>query len=187
MHHIRKAKIEFLCNALELTGVIAILGLAFAIELINQELPCPLCLLQRVGLFLVATGVLLNLRFGSSPVHYAMIILSALFTSIVALSQVAIHVRTPGSGYGEPFLGLHLYTWAFVLSLAIILFTTIVMTLNQLNLQNRKHSKKLIKFSKVIIALTIILIVTNIIAAFFECGLSPCPKNPQKYIVLEDL
>ena len=112
-------------NALEILGIFVTLLMAFAFQFVLHELPCPLCLLQRIGFFSMAFGFLLNLRFGLRPSHYAFVILWALFTSFVALRQIALHV-VPGTGtYGSPFLGMHLYTWSFVVSMGIIVFTTL--------------------------------------------------------------
>lgn len=181
MNTSNKNKVEFFCNVLEFAGVITVLGLACIIQFVAQELPCPLCLLQRVGLFLVATGLLLNLRFGAKPLHYAMIILSALYTSMVAMRQIALHICTPDSGYGSPFLGFHLYTWTFILSVAIIIFTTITMTLHNMQLHHRKHSVKLLPTAKLLILTAIALVFINLIVVYMECGLEECPDNPSDY------
>lgn len=118
----------WICNALELAGILFILLLALMYEFVFNEPPCPLCLLQRVGFFGIALGFLMNLRYGLRPSHYAMVILSALFTSFVALRQIALHV-VPGTGsYGSAVLGYHLYTWSFIISMAVITVTAIVMS-----------------------------------------------------------
>lgn len=181
MNSSNKNKVEFFCNTLEFAGVIAVLGLACIIQFVAQELPCPLCLLQRIGLFLVAIGLLLNLRFGAKPLHYAMIILSALYTSIVAMRQIALHICTPNSGYGSPFLGFHLYTWTFILSIAIIVFTTVTMTLHNMQLQNKRHSNKVLPIAKILILAAIVLVFINLIVVYLECGLEECPDNPTNY------
>ena len=104
-------------NFIELTGIFFMLLLCFIFQIVLHELPCPLCLLQRLGFLCVALGFMMNLRFGLRPSHYAISILSALFTGFVALRQIALHV-VPGSGsYGAAFLGMHLYTWSFVISM----------------------------------------------------------------------
>ena len=40
----------------------AVLSLAFIDQLYNHDLPCPLCILQRVGFTLIGLMILLNLR-----------------------------------------------------------------------------------------------------------------------------
>ena len=93
----------------------------------GHDLPCPLCLLQRVALAGVAYGLLVNLRFGPQPSAYAIMLLAALFGMGAAGRQVLLHI-TPGSGsYGAPLLGLHLYTWSFVLFVLVILGTAVLL------------------------------------------------------------
>lgn len=122
---------ERFCNAAELIGILLVLALAVLWQVIYKELPCPLCLLQRLGFFGVALGFLLNLRFGLRPSHYAIVLFSALFTAFVALRQIALHV-VPGSGsYGSAILGMHLYSWSFVAAMAIILVTILLMSVDR--------------------------------------------------------
>lgn len=85
-------RIESICNAAELAGIFLVLTVALVLQMFFHEVPCTLCLLQRVGFIGIALGFLMNLRFGFYPSHYALVILSALFTSFVALRQIALHV-----------------------------------------------------------------------------------------------
>src|SRR5262249_58858583 len=50
-------------NALGLYAIALILLVAFGAQLILQELPCPLCLLQRIQFAMLAVVPILNLRF----------------------------------------------------------------------------------------------------------------------------
>ena len=51
-------------NALGLYAVALVLAAAFAAQLYLGELPCPLCLLQRIEFAMLAIGPMLNVRFG---------------------------------------------------------------------------------------------------------------------------
>jgi len=110
-----------LLNALALIAISAILLAAFYTQIVARELPCPLCILQRAGFVAVGLGLALNLLIGPRPGHYGLMILAALAGGAVSLRQVALHI-VPGSGaYGDPVLGLHLYSWAALIFGAIIL------------------------------------------------------------------
>ena len=50
-----------------LVAFAGVLTAALVMQFVFGELPCPLCLLQRVALVGVAYGLLLNLRFGPQP------------------------------------------------------------------------------------------------------------------------
>lgn len=168
-------------NALELVGIFVTLLMAFAFQLMLHELPCPLCLLQRIGFISIAFGFLMNLRFGLRPSHYALVILAALFTSFVALRQIALHV-VPGTGtYGSPLFGLHLYTWSFIVSMCIIFFTTLFLGIDR---QYEAPSIKNMRYPKLthtLFGVMTVLIVANIVSVFLECGLQECPENPVSY------
>ncbi len=64
-------------NALSLYAVALVLAAAFAAQLILHELPCPLCLLQRLQFAVLAIGPILNIRYGPRPSHYALSLLAA--------------------------------------------------------------------------------------------------------------
>src|SRR5690625_3162076 len=118
-------------NLLALAGICAVLILAFGFQLVGGELPCPLCLLQRGCFVAVGAGFLCNVRFGSAPSHYSMILISAVLGAITAGRQVLLHI-VPGSGSsGSPLWGLHLYTWAFIGFGAVILYVALIMPLSR--------------------------------------------------------
>jgi disulfide bond formation protein DsbB len=174
---------EWLCNALELSGILLVLFMALLFQIVLNELPCPLCLLQRVGFFGIALGFLMNLRYGLRPSHYAMIILSALFTSFVALRQIALHV-VPGTGsYGSAMFGFHLYTWSFIVSMIVIIVTTILMSQDRQYLPIHWDNHRVRWIAHLLFLILIILLAINIGSVLLECGLSECPDNPVSYIV----
>ena len=56
-------------NVICILGISVVLLMTFYFQLSLHELPCPYCLLQRVGMFFMAFGFLMNLRFGFRPSH----------------------------------------------------------------------------------------------------------------------
>jgi disulfide bond formation protein DsbB len=171
-------------NALELVAVIVMLLMAFGFQMVLKELPCPLCLLQRVGFIGIACGFLMNLRFGLRPSHYAMVLLSALFTSFVALRQIVLHVL-PGTGsYGDAIFGLHLYTWSFITCMFIVIATTFMLGIDrQYRIPHRTNIRKPI-LTQALFGMLSLLIVANIVSVGLECGLHACPDNPERYLWL---
>jgi disulfide bond formation protein DsbB len=174
-------KIDRLCNIFELTGVIAILLVAFIFQILYRELPCPLCLYQRLGFFGIAIGYLLNLRFGFKPSHYAVVILSALYTSFVALRQIALHV-VPGTGsYGDPIFGLHLYTWSFIIAMLILASTTLLLSVDRQYTPVHFGNGKFKATVTILFAVTVLLLGLNVATVYLECGFKTCPDNPTEY------
>jgi len=177
-------KIDKLCNLFELLGVVVILLMSFVLQIIYHEIPCPLCLFQRLGFFGIAIGFLLNLRFGFKPSHYAVVILSALFTSFVALRQIALHI-VPGTGsYGDSVLGFHLYTWSFIIAMLILASTTLMMSVDRQYKKNVYRKGNFVGAVHFLFATTVILLIINVVSVYLECGFKTCPENPTAYHIL---
>ena len=108
-------------NAVGLLAVSAVLIFAFADQLFLADLPCPLCILQRAAFVVAGFGLALNLRFGPRASHYALLLIGALAGAVIASRQILIHI-VPGTGtYGHALLGLHFYSWAFVIFVVMVL------------------------------------------------------------------
>jgi disulfide bond formation protein DsbB len=170
-------------NLLALAGICAALAFALAWQLYFNEIPCPLCLLQRVAFILVGIGLLLNVRFGPSPLHYGIIILSALGGVAAAGRQVLLHITPGDAGYGSPFLGLHFYTWALVLFVAFIAYCGVMLALdrNSAELPARRHAGPV---TKTIMWFFLMLVVANTASTLLECGFGACPDDPVGYLWL---
>jgi disulfide bond formation protein DsbB len=169
-------------NAVGMLAVCTVLTMAFYSQFAQHELPCPLCLLQRVAFVALLCGLMLNVVMGPKPNHYSIMIISAFFGAAVALRQVSLHV-IPGSGsYGAPFLGMHYYTWAFIVFAIAILGTAIIAAY-----QTQYHKPRYIPFreqhgiAKVAIIVAMVIVGMNAIATFVECGPLQCPDNPISY------
>lgn len=163
-----------------LSGILVVLGMALFYQFNLHEVPCPLCLLQRVGFFGIALGLLLNLRSGYKPLHYSVILISALFVAFVALRQASLHI-VPGTGaYGSAVFGLHLYIWSFLIAMMVITASSI-----QLGFSNQykvtQNSFFLKKITDLLFTATFTILMINMITAYGECGFYACPDNPVAY------
>src|SRR5262245_61010536 len=63
----------------------AILTAAMGFQYLNGEIPCPLCLLQRVAMFGVCFGIIRNFRSGYSDRNAGWCLLFSLFLLIVSV------------------------------------------------------------------------------------------------------
>lgn len=172
-------------NALGLIAISVVLLVAFVEQLVYGELPCPLCLLQRVGFVIVGAGLALNVLCAPRPSHYGLMLLGAAVGAAVALRQIALHV-VPGTGaYGDPFLGLHYYTWAFVL-FAVVVAGSGVMLLLESQFSDSRHGRggrgALGGFA---VGLFALMVLANGVSTVLECGGGLCPDNPTTYQLLD--
>src|ERR1700728_1159169 len=124
-----KNDLALVLNAILILILSGILLGAFFVQFYWHEEPCPLCLLQRLGMIGVGIGALLNLKFGIQASHYAVSLLSSLMGGTVALRQISLHVCPGSPQFGIPVLGLSLYTWSFIVFACSVLYISLLMFL----------------------------------------------------------
>jgi disulfide bond formation protein DsbB len=171
-------------NALGLYAVALVLAAAFAAQLFLHELPCPLCLLQRIAFALIAVGPILNLRFGPRPSHYALSLLVAAAGAAFAMRQVLLHIMPGDPGYGSPLLGYHYYTWAFIGFAAATLLIAAMLLFDRQFDNGKTQAIEPGAFARTAVWLVIGLTALNVIATLLQCGFAACPDNPERYELL---
>ena len=162
-------------NQLALLAVIGVLSYAFVDQFYFGELPCPLCLMQRIGFVIMGFALVLNIHSGAHAAHYGWGIIGGLIGMMVSLRQVFLHILPGDKGYGSTFLELHFYTWAFLGFMGLLLGFAILLMLP--NRDVRSHSR----FANAIVIIFILLVAGNLISTFLECGIGPCADDPVKY------
>jgi disulfide bond formation protein DsbB len=163
-------------NALSLYGVALVLAAAYAAQFMLRELPCPLCLLQRILFAALAVGPILNIRFGPRPSHYAMSLLAAVAGAVASTRQVLLHIMPGEAGYGSALLG---FIAAIVLLAAIQLFD-----------RQFEENKAVLPvtggaFAQTAVWLVIALTAINVVTTLLECGFGACADNPLVYELLK--
>lgn len=160
-------------NALGIIVLSGVLLSAFSVQFFWHEVPCPLCLLQRLGMIGVAAALLLNIKFGVKMSHYALAILSSFMGGFVALRHISLHVCPGFSEFGVPVLGLSLYTWSFVIFVCSVVAISLLMFLYD-PMQEQETVPPMNLWSKVAFALIFIIALGNVIATFQQCGWGAC-------------
>ena len=169
-------------NALGVLGLGLVLGIGLVMQVALDELPCPLCLLQRVAFALVMYGFMLNVICGLKFRHYGIIVLGTLYGAGVSLRQISLHV-VPGTGtYGSSIFGLHLYTWAFVLFAATLLAVAVLLLFSHPHKQYEPVVTT--KMERFICWGAVIMVALNMASTFLECGPLVCDDNPTTYRLL---
>lgn len=162
-------------NQLALLAVVGVLSYAFVDQLYFGEIPCPLCLMQRIGFVIIGFAFVLNIRCGAHSAHYGWGIIGGLVGMTVSLRQVFLHIAPGDKGYGATFLELHFYTWAFVAFLALLAGQAILLMLPNRDVRSRSG------FANAIVILFILLVFANLVSTLLECGPGPCPDDPVAY------
>jgi disulfide bond formation protein DsbB len=171
-------------NVLFVLAVTLILFAAYGVQFAKGELPCPLCLLQRLAMLGVGAGALLNVRYGVRPRYYGLSLASAIFGAAVAGRQVLLHIAPGDPGYGEPLLGLHLYSWSFVAFAAIGIILSLMLWCDG---QFENHTTTIAsapvfpRLSAAVLLAFCGVAIANVLTTLLLCGLGPCPDNPTRY------
>ncbi|CAN5234139.1 disulfide bond formation protein B [soil metagenome] len=171
-------------SALSLYAVAAVLAAAFAAQFMLNELPCPLCLLQRIMFTALAIGPILNIRFGPRPSHYALSLLAALIGAMVSTRQILLHIMPGDAGYGSAMLGYHYYTWALLGFVAAIVLISAIQLFDK-QFDSTRATPPASAFARTAVWLVIGLTALNVISTLLECGLSACADNPVVYELLK--
>src|ERR1700712_3130122 len=160
-----------LLNALGLYAVALVLAAAFAAQLILHELPCPLCLLQRILFATLAVGPIMNIRFGPRPSHYALSLLTAVAGAVASTRQVLLHIMPGDAGYGSALLGYHYYTWALIGFIAAIVLLAVVLLFDrQFEDDDAASPPTGGLFAQAAVWIMLALTSLNVISTLLECG-----------------
>lgn len=147
---------------------------ALYIQLVLKEEPCPLCLLQRLGMIAVAIGALLNLRFGIKMEHYGLALLGCLMGGTVALRQISLHICPGFPEFGAPVLGLSLYTWSFLVFTSCVLGISILLFLYRPNQTADEEKPSMNLLEKIAFGSIFLIAILNLIFTFIQCGIGGC-------------
>lgn len=171
-------------NAVGLYGLALIVIAAFAGQIFLNELPCPLCLLQRVLFSLLAIGPVLNIRFGPRTSHYALSLLSAIMGATVSARQILLHIIPGDPGFGSTLLGYHYYTYAFAGFAAAMVLIAVVLLFDVWS-HDDGGPKHVTLFARGSVWLVMSLTAANAISTLLECGFIVCADDPKFYELLK--
>jgi disulfide bond formation protein DsbB len=173
-------------NTLSLYAVALVLAAAFAAQLLLHELPCPLCLLQRIQFAALAIGPILNVRWGPRPSHYALSLLAAAAGATFSTRQILLHIMPGDAGYGTALLGYHYYTWALIGFVAAIVLLAIILLFDRQFEDDRAAPPVATGgFAYAAAWLVIGLTALNVVSTLLECGLAACAEDPVVYELLK--
>src|ERR1700726_1107833 len=166
-------------NALGLYAVALVLAAAFSAQLVLHELPCPLCLLQRIQFAVLAIGPILNIRWGPRPSHYALSLLAAAAGAAFSTRQILLHIMPGDTGYGTALLGYHYYSLALIgFAAAIVLLAAILLFGRECEADNTAPPVAPGAFATAAVCLVTGLTALNVVSTLLECGLRACAENP---------
>jgi disulfide bond formation protein DsbB len=172
------AALNYLGLLLGLLAVAGILTAAMTMQYAFGELPCPLCLLQRVALFGFCFGSMLSFRWGFSWRNSGISLLFAVLLLIVSVRQTLLDIYPrPGHAYiGSAVLGLHMPVWSVVIALALLIAQAVQLAAFGGQRQHLPATAfPAIALAGKILGLYVVLLCTiNLVSVVLQCGLGEC-------------
>ena len=201
-------KFELVIQHICVLGICGVLLGAFWIQFGAGEYPCPLCLLQRMAMIMCAIGSIFIITHGHYAriqgfsvigLGYGMSVLSAVLGLVISSRQVLLHIEPGDPGYGSAVLGLHLYTWALIVFLFVLVVSGLMLVfgrdpeLHYPDCQPDRQSadgppvgSRLPWYSMCTFWIFGAIILVNAISAFAEAGFNLyLPDNPTSYLLFE--
>lgn len=173
---------------IEILAVCGVLGGAFWMQFVRGEFPCPLCLIQRMAMLLCLMGPAIiimdglkqrDVSSGAVLVGYGMSILGAVVGLAASTRQVLLHIMPGDTGYGSAVMGMHLYSWAVVVFLTVLVFSGFGLLMCSRWPPQRGRGGA---WSLTVLWILGIVILANAVSALCEAGLHLyLPDNPTSY------
>jgi disulfide bond formation protein DsbB len=157
-----------------------ILTAAMTLQYGKGEIPCPLCLLQRVALFGVCFGIMQSFRHGFSYRNTGFSMLFAIMLLIVATRQSLLDIYPrPGHEYiGSAIFGIHMPVWSIIIALALLTANAIKLAMlgGDEHLQGTDAGKfpAIKKLAHILSFYVIALCLINLGSVVLQCGLGEC-------------
>ena len=160
--------------------IAGILTAAMTLQYAKGELPCPLCLLERLAMFGVCFGIMLNFRRGFSYQNTGFSLLSAIFLLVVSVRQSLLDIY-PRAGHeyiGSPVFGIHLPVWSIIIALTILIAYAVKMAIiggdEYLRSASIDEFPALHRIADALSAYVVLLCVVNLVSVVIQCGFGQC-------------
>ncbi|MGE3991013.1 disulfide bond formation protein B [Pseudorhodoplanes sp.] len=158
--------------------IAAILTAAMAYQYFNHEIPCPLCLLQRLALFGICFGIIRNFRSGYSDRNTGWSILFTLFLLFVSVRQTLINIYPrPGHAYvGSAVFGIHMPVWCVLIAAATLVAFGLKLTVlgGDHRFEGRKPAGALATLATAGAIYVVALCALNVASVLVQCGVDSC-------------
>ena len=174
------ALVNYLYLAAMMAVIAGILTAAMTLQYANGELPCPLCLLQRIALFGICFGIMQNFRSGFSYQNTGFSLLFAILLLIVSVRQSLLDIYPrPGHEYiGSAIFGVHMPVWSIIIALCILIAYAVKLAVlggdEHLRDNHVSEFPALRRAANVLSVYVIALCAINLVSAVLQCGFGQC-------------
>jgi disulfide bond formation protein DsbB len=171
------AVLDRLILVLMLAILAAILTAAMVMQYAFGEIPCPLCLLQRVAMFGCCFGLIEQLRSDNSERGTGIALIFAVLLLIVSVRQTLLDLfPRPGHEYvGSAIFGIHLPVWSVIIAVALLLGFAVRLALFGGRCGATDADRHLPRAIIQALAIYVVAIcAVNFLSVIAQCGLDQC-------------
>ncbi|CAN5711327.1 disulfide bond formation protein B [soil metagenome] len=169
-------RLDRLVLLLMLAVLAAILTMAMVMQYALGEIPCPLCLLERVAMFGCCFGLIRQLRDGRSERGAGIGQIFALLLVISVRQTLLDLFPRPGHAYiGSAVLGLHMEVWSVVVAVALLLGFAIRLALfGAPRIAPASEGTAMQRCVRGLQFYVVLLCAINFLSVVLQCGLGQC-------------
>ncbi len=186
-------RLGFWAQVLFIVAYVGILSTAmFVFQFGLGEMPCPLCITQRMAMMLASLGpvyvVTQSLRGLLTTTKFmvglGMAVLGAIVGAIMSTRQVELHILPGDPGYGTAIFGLHLYTWALITFMVVLIFAGVILLFGHEFVPIAPRSRGGRRLAWIIVWALVATIAINMLVVFAEEGFNWfLPDDPTRYML----
>jgi disulfide bond formation protein DsbB len=160
--------------------IAGILTAAMTLQYVNGELPCPLCLLERVAMLGVCFGIMLNFRRGFSYQNTGFSLLFAIVLLVISGRQSLLDIYPrPGHEYiGSAIFGIHMPVWSIIIALALLTAYAIKLAIlggdEYLREADVSEFPAIRRIADILSIYVIAICLINLVSVVLQCGLGEC-------------
>lgn len=160
--------------------IAGILTAAMTLQYVNGELPCPLCLLERVAMLGVCFGIMLNFRRGFSYQNTGFSLLFAIVLLVISVRQSLLDIYPrPGHEYiGSAIFGIHMPVWSIIIALALLTAYAIKLAIlgddEYLREADVSEFPAIRRIADILSIYVIALCLINLVSVVLQCGFGEC-------------
>ena len=186
-------KLGFWAQVAFIGAYVGILSTAmFVFQFGLGEMPCPLCITQRMAMMAaslgpvyIITGALRGrLHTTRYMVGLGMAIVGAVVGMVMSTRQIELHILPGDPGYGTAIMGMHLYTWALVTFVVVLLFAGALLLFGHEFQPIAPESAWARRLAWIVVWAFIITIALNMLVVFAEEGFNLyLPDDPTRYVL----
>ncbi|MCX4962847.1 disulfide bond formation protein B [Streptomyces virginiae] len=164
------------------------------------QIPCPLCVAQRMFMLLAALGAAYIIRAAlisgtvTARVYmtgWGMSLVAAIGGSFASWRQTTLHILPGAKGYGSEVFGLHLYVWAWILFQLSVVGVGVALAFAHVTADRAVPAVRpgaLRTAGMCAVWFLGMVIAVNLLAVFLEEGLHWfLPDDPKRYRFFYDL